>query len=58
MNTQALGGSSYYFALIKDYSRKTWVYFLKEMSQAFKKVQGMVTYGGSRNWEEVEEASE
>ena len=35
MNTQALGGSSYYFALIDDYSRKTWVYFLKEKSQAF-----------------------
>ena len=35
MNTQALGGSSYYFALIDDYIRKTWVYFLKEKSQAF-----------------------
>ena len=35
MNTQALGGSSYYFALIDDYNRKTWVYFLKEKSQAF-----------------------
>ena len=37
MNTQALGGSSYYFALIDDYSRKTWVYFLKDKSQAFGK---------------------
>ena len=37
MNTQALGGSSYYFALIDDYSRNTWVYFLKEKSQAFGK---------------------
>jgi len=37
MNTQALGGSSYYFALIDDYSRKTWVYFLREKSQAFGK---------------------
>jgi len=37
MNTQALGGSSYYFALIDDYSRKTWVCFLKEKTQAFEK---------------------
>ena len=37
MNTQALGGSSYCFALIDDYSRKTWVYFLREKSQAFGK---------------------
>ena len=37
MNTQALVGSSHYFALIDDYSRKTWVYFLREKSQAFGK---------------------
>jgi len=30
MNTQDLGGSSYYFVLIDDYIRKTWWYFLKE----------------------------
>ena len=35
MNTQALGGYSYYFALIDDYNRKTWAYFLREKSQAF-----------------------
>ena len=27
MNTQAVGGSFYYFTLIDNYSRKTWVYF-------------------------------
>ena len=37
MNSQAMGGSSYYFTLIDKYSRKTWVYFLKEKSQAFRK---------------------
>jgi len=39
MNTQALGGSSYYFVLIEDYIRKTWVYFLKEKCHAFKKFE-------------------
>jgi hypothetical protein len=57
MNTQALGGSSYYFALIDDYSRKTWMYFLKGKTQAFGKFKGMSSDGGSRNWEEAEEAS-
>jgi len=37
IKTQVLGGSSYYFALIDDYSRKTWLYFLKEKSQVFQK---------------------
>jgi len=32
ISTQALGGSSYYFAMIDDYSWKTWIYFLKEKS--------------------------
>jgi len=37
MNTQVLGGSSYYFELIDDYSSKTWEYFHKEKSRVFRK---------------------
>lgn len=37
MQTMALGGSFYFFTLIDDYSRKIWVYFLKEKSHAFGK---------------------
>ncbi|MCO5566574.1 hypothetical protein L7F22_020251 [Adiantum nelumboides] len=37
MNTTALGGSSYFMMLIDDYSRRTWVYFLKGKDEAFAK---------------------
>ncbi|MCO5613004.1 hypothetical protein L7F22_067277 [Adiantum nelumboides] len=37
MNTTALGGSSYFMTLIDDYSRRTWVYFLKGKDEAFAK---------------------
>ncbi|MCO5571668.1 hypothetical protein L7F22_025415 [Adiantum nelumboides] len=37
MNTTALRGSSYFMMLIDDYSRRTWVYFLKGKDEAFAK---------------------
>ncbi|MCO5596878.1 hypothetical protein L7F22_050948 [Adiantum nelumboides] len=37
MNTIVLGGSSYFMTLIDDYSRRTWVYFLKGKDEAFAK---------------------
>ena len=37
MQTMALGGSFYFLSLIDDYSRKIWVYSLKEKAQAFGK---------------------
>lgn len=37
MPTQALGGSFYFMLLVDDYSRKMWVYFLREKAQAFGK---------------------
>ncbi|MCO5571443.1 hypothetical protein L7F22_025183 [Adiantum nelumboides] len=37
MNTTALGGSSYFMTLIDNYSRRTWVYFLKGKDEAFAK---------------------
>ena len=33
----SIGGSRYYMSLIDDYSRKVWVYFLKNKSDAFAK---------------------
>jgi Integrase core domain len=30
------GGNNYFITFIDDYSRKTWVYFLKEKSAAFE----------------------
>ncbi|KAK8923921.1 hypothetical protein KSP39_PZI019707 [Platanthera zijinensis] len=35
--TPSLGGSRYMLALVDDYSRYTWVYFLKEKSETFIK---------------------
>jgi transposase InsO family protein len=35
--TPSLGGSIYFLTFIDDYSRKTWVYFLKHESEKFDK---------------------
>jgi len=37
MRTQSIGGSCYFLTFIDDYSRKTWVYFLKQKSETFAK---------------------
>jgi hypothetical protein len=37
MQTPSLGGSIYFLTFIDDYSRKTWVYFLKHKSETFDK---------------------
>jgi hypothetical protein len=37
MKTPSLGGSIYFLTFIDDYSRKTWVYFLKHKSETFDK---------------------
>jgi len=42
---ESLGGSWYYVTFINDFSRKVWVYFLKnksDVSQTFKKWKAMV----------------
>ena len=41
----SLGGNNYFLLFIDDFSRKTWVYFLKQKSEvfgAFKKFKAMV----------------
>jgi hypothetical protein len=41
----SLGGSRYYVTFIDDFSRKAWVYFLKNKSdvfETFKKLKAMV----------------
>ncbi|KAL5806123.1 hypothetical protein ACOSQ4_028856 [Xanthoceras sorbifolium] len=35
METESHGGNRYFLTFIDDYSRKTWVYFLKQKSKAF-----------------------
>ena len=35
MQTSSIGGCNYFLTFIDDYSRKTWVYFLKNKSDAF-----------------------
>ncbi|KAJ0653431.1 putative RNA-directed DNA polymerase [Helianthus annuus] len=43
MQVESLGGSLYYFLLIDDFSRMSWVYFLKNKSQAFEKFKAFKT---------------
>jgi hypothetical protein len=35
MRTQSLGGAKYFVTFIDDFSRKIWVYFLKNKSDVF-----------------------
>ena len=37
MPSISLSGYEYYVTFIDDYSRKTWIYFLKNMSEVFQK---------------------
>ena len=37
MLVSSLGGNRYYISFIDDYSRKVWVYCLKDKSEAFEK---------------------
>jgi transposase InsO family protein len=39
MSSVSLGGCEYYVTFIDDYSRKTWIYFLKTKSEVFKRFQ-------------------
>ncbi|KAI0503927.1 hypothetical protein KFK09_014873 [Dendrobium nobile] len=36
MDTTSIGGNCYFLSFTDDYSRKIWVYFLKEKSQVFE----------------------
>ena len=39
MEIKYLGGNQYYVTLIDDFSRKTWLYLLKNKDEVFKKFQ-------------------
>jgi hypothetical protein len=39
MSQVPLSGHEHYLTFIDDYSRKTWIYFLKTKSKAFKRFQ-------------------
>lgn len=38
--TNSIGGGRYYMSIIEDYSRKIWIYVLKEKSEAFSRFKG------------------
>jgi transposase InsO family protein len=42
MKNTTLGGARYFMLIIDDFSRKVWVYFLTEKSQAFSKFEEWV----------------
>ena len=37
MSSTSLSGFEYYITFIEDYSRKTWIYFLKAKNEVFEK---------------------
>ena len=37
MQTTSLSGYLYYVSFIDDYSRKTWIYFLKKKDEVFER---------------------
>ena len=39
MSTVLLSGHEYYVSFINDYSRKTWIYFLKAKGEVFDRFQ-------------------
>ena len=41
---RSLGKSNYFLLFIDDYSRKTWVYFLKEKSEVFENFKKFKTH--------------
>ena len=60
MQTPSIGGSNYLLTFIDDYSRKTWVYFLKhknEMFVYFRQFKAFVEKQSGHyieHWEQVE----
>ena len=44
METVSLGGNRYFLTFIDDYSRKTWVYFLKQKSEAVAVFKEFIAY--------------
>jgi hypothetical protein len=37
VSVPSLGGTLYYVSFINDFSRKTWIYFLRKKSKVFEK---------------------
>ena len=43
MQTTSLSGYSYYASFIDDYSRKTWIYFLKKKDEVFERFKDFIS---------------
>ena len=41
----SIGGTKYYVTFIDDFSRKFWVYFLKQKIRSRSEVQGVENFG-------------
>uniref|UniRef100_A0A2N9GSE2 CCHC-type domain-containing protein n=1 Tax=Fagus sylvatica TaxID=28930 RepID=A0A2N9GSE2_FAGSY len=52
VRTPSKGGAQYFMSFIDDYSRKAWVYFLKNKSEAFAKFQDLESRSGKSDWKE------
>ena len=39
MKTPSIGGNFYFLTFIDDFSKKTWIYFLKKKSKTFSKFE-------------------
>ena len=48
----SLGGCSYYMTFIDDFSRKTWIFFLKKKDEAFMWFRTLKSLGAKSNKEE------
>ena len=46
-------GYSYYVTFIDDYSRKTWIYFLKAKSEVFERFQEFKTLVENQTWKNI-----
>ena len=50
MQTASIGGCNYFLTFIDDYSRKTWVHFLKHKSDAFSCFSAIQGTHGEPKW--------
>jgi transposase InsO family protein len=53
MSSPSLSGFLYYFIFIDDYSRKCWIYFLKDKSDTFDKFKEYKAFIEKKTWKHV-----
>ena len=53
MTAPSLGGCLYYVIFIDDYSRKTWIYFMKAKNETFAKFQEFKVFIEKQTWRHI-----